>query len=270
MVRSRRRSSFLGALALLTGAAALVLTRFNPTGIETVPNLPVAIRFPTAVAIAATVLALLAFLLAASSPRTGAGLPFVALLVGATALLLALKPDLFTLIHSRLSAAKPATPALVQPASKAPIENQPEHRVKTIFDSDFPSSTPPPKSSKDRSANPDSTLTSSSAANAVQTDAAAVIRVARANLQDAREHVMQSLESTPPYRAAKEDVDAAEAKLKNARLADDPGSPELIAASQAALSARSKLEELISAAAAHDPDYQTAQRQLQAVQSQSK
>ena len=77
----------------------------------------------------------------------------------------------------------------------------------------------------------------------------------------------QSIESSPAYRAAKDDADAAEMALKNARLTYEPGSSELIAASRAALAARSKLEDLISAAAAHDAAYRDAQRQLQAAQS---
>lgn len=266
MIRSRRRMSLLGVLALLAGGVALVLTKFNPTGIETVPNLPISVRLPTAAAIAATALALLAFLLAASSARTGAGLPLVALLVGSIALLMAWKPNLWSMIRPPAPAPKPAVPTAVQPPVQAPADEQPEPRVKTIFDFDGPSSAPPPaKGSGEHPAKSEPAITSSSlAASAVRPTATAAIHAARAKLQEARDSVVRSLESTQAYRAAKADVDAAEEKLKNARVTYDPGSPELIAASQAALNARSKLEELISAAASHDPDYQNAAQQLQA------
>ena len=112
MVQSRRRTSLLGMLALIVGAAALVLAKFNPTGIETVPNLPVTLRLSTAAAIAATALGLIAFLAAASSARTGAGLPFGALLVGVFALLLAWKPNLLTMIHPSAPAPAKSTPAV--------------------------------------------------------------------------------------------------------------------------------------------------------------
>lgn len=269
MVRSRRRTSLLGMLALIVGAAALVLTKFNPTGIETVPNLPIALRLSTAAAIAATALGLIAFLAAASSPRTGAGLPFVAILVGAGALLFAWKPNLLTMIHQSAPPAKAAPAVSAQAPTQSPAVDEPEHRVKTIFDSDFPSSTPPPaKNTNIHSATPDSSSTAAPPVPAAaHIDAAAAIRAARAKLEVARDAVTQSIESSPAYRTAKDDADAAEAELKKARLTYDPGSSELIAASRAALAARSKLEELISAAAAHDAGYQDAQRQLQAAQS---
>jgi hypothetical protein len=176
------------------------------------------------------------------------------------------KPNLLTMIRSPAPAAKHASPIVIQPQAQPPAEDQPEHRVKTIFDSDYPASTPPPKSSPKDPAKLGSAAGSSSAVTAVRADAAAAIRAARAKLQESRDSVARSLESTEAFRAAKADVDAAEEKLKNARLTYDPGSPELIAASQAALNARSKLEELISAAASHDPDYQNAAHQLQAAQ----
>lgn len=269
MVRSRRRKSLLGMLALLMGAVALVLTKFNPTGIETVPNLPITLRLSTAAAIAATALALIAFLAAASSARTGAGLPFTAVLVGAAALLLAWKPNLLSMIHRpALPPAKPASVVAAKPPAQAPAADQPEHRAKTIFDSDFPSSTPSPaKNTTERPAPSALSVASSSAATGARTDAAAAIRSARAKLGEARDNVVQSIQSTPAYRAAKADVDEAEAQLKSARLTYDPGSPNLIAASRAALAARTKLEELISAAAAHDSGYQDAQQQLRAAQS---
>lgn len=267
MVRSRRRTSLLGILALLGGMTALVLTKFNPTGIENVPHLPIALRLSAGVAIAATALALIAFLAAASSPRTGAGLPLAALLVGAVALLLTWKPNLLTMIRPPVPAPKPAPTIAAQPPAPTPAQDDSVHHVKTIFDSDFPSSTPPPaKSTAERPAPSDSSVASSSSVNSARIDAAAAIRSARAKLEEARDKVVQSIEATPAYRAAQADVDAAEANLKTARQTFDPGSPDLIAASRAALDARSKLQELISAAAAHDSDYQDAQRQLQAAQ----
>lgn len=267
MVQSRRRTSLLGILALLAGAAALVLTRFNPTGIETVPNLPMPLRLSTAAAIVATALALIAFLAAASSRRTGTGLPLFAILVGGFALLLAWKPHL--LARSAASpAAKPApmiaAPPPAQPSSPA---DDGEHRGKTIFDPDFPSSTPPAKSTIVSPHIPDSPAAPAPTVPAARIDQASAIRAARANLEAAREQVLRSIETTPAYLAAKSDADAADADLKKARLTYDPGSPELVAASQAALQAHSKVQNLISAAASHDPASQNAARQLQAAQS---
>jgi hypothetical protein len=263
MVQSRRRTSLLGILALLAGAVALALTRFNPTGIETVPNLPVPLKLPAAAAIVATALALIAFLAAASSRRTGTGVPLFAILLGGAALVFAFKPHLLT----RPSAPKPTPAPAAQPSVQAssPADSGGEHRVKTIFDSDYPSSTPDVKPAASHSNVPDSSA--APAAPAARPDPAAALRAARANVEAARENVLRSIESTPAYRAAKADADAADTDLKKARLTDDPGSPELIAASQAALESHSRLQKLVSDAAAHDPASQDAERQLKAAQS---
>lgn len=266
MVQSRRRTSLLGLLALVAGAAALTLTRFNPTGIETVPNLPVALKLPAAAAVAATALALVAFLAAASSRRTGTGVPLFAILLGGTALVLAFKPHLFT----RPAAPPPAKPTpapAAQPSVQAssPADSGGEHHVKTIFDSDYPSSTPDMKPAARHSSLPDSPA--APAAPAARPDPAAALRAARANVEAARENVLRSIEFTSAYRAAKADADAADADLKMARLTYDPASPELIAASQAALEAHNRLQKLVSDAAAHDPASQDADRQLKAAQS---
>jgi hypothetical protein len=264
MVQSRRRTSLLGILALLAGAAALILTRFNPTGIETVPNLPMPLRLSTAAAIGATALALIAFLAAASSRRTGTGLPMFAILVGGFALLLAWKPHLLARSAASPSAKPVPMIAAPPPAQTSSRADNGEHPVKTIFDSDFPSSTPPVKSTVAAPNLPDSPA---APAPTVRIDQASAIRTARANLEAAREKVLRSIESTPAYLAAKSDADADDADLKKARLTYDPGSPELVAASQAALQAHSKLQTLISAAASHDPASQDAAHQLQAAQS---
>jgi hypothetical protein len=260
MVQSRRRTSLLGLLALIAGAAALVLTRFNPTGIETVPNLPVTLKLPAAAAIVATALALIAFLAAASSRRTATGVPLFAILVGGAALVLAFKPHLLTR-PSAPAALKPTPAPSVQPSVQAssPADGGGEHRVKTIFDSDYPSSTPDARPAASRSNLPDS--------SADPAPALARPDAARANVEAARENVLRSIESTPAYRAAKADADAADADLKKARATYDPGSPDLISASQAALEAHSRLQKLVSDAAAHDPAFQDADRQLKAAQS---
>lgn len=266
MVRSRRRSSWLGLLALVGGAVALVLTRYNPTGVQSIAFLQVPVRLSVAVAIAATGLALVAFVAAASSPRTGAGLPLFSLLVGACALLLALKPDLQKIRRAAAPAPTPAPAAAPTPSAQAPKEEPSESRVRTIFDPDYPSSTPPAAKRTPSRTAPTNSSVSAAPEVATRVDSAAAIRTARTKLEEARQRVIQSIESSPEYRAAKANADAAEADLKTARLTDDPGSPELIAAGRAALAAHSKLEALISQAAARDPAYQGAARQLQAAQ----
>ena len=270
MVQSRRRTSLLGMLALIVGAAALVLTKFNPTGIEIVPNLPVTLRLSTAAAIAATGLGLIAFLAAASSARTGAGLPFVALLVGTVALLLGWQPNLLTMIHHSAPAGKTCTGS-VRPRLPRNRRHRKNPSIESRRFSTLTSrhrSRSPAKNTNMHPVPPDSSnAAAASAAAAARIDGAAAIRAARAKLEAARGAVKQSIESSPVYRNAKDDDDAAETALQNARLTYDPGSSELIAASRAALAARSKLEDLISAAAAHDAAYQDAQRQLQAAQS---
>jgi hypothetical protein len=266
MVHSRRRTSLLGILGLLAGAVALALTRFNPTGIETVPNLPVTLKLSVAAAIVATALALIAFLAAASSRRTGTGVPLFAILLGGAALVLAFKPHLLTRPPAT-AAARPTPVPSAQPSvqTSPPADSDGEHRVKTIFDSDYPSSTPDVKPTAPHSNSPDSPV--APAPPVARPDPAVALRAARANVEAARENVLRSIESTPAYRAAKADADAADTDLKKARLTYDPGSPELIAASQAALEAHSRLQKLVYDAAAHDPPSQDAERQLKAAQS---
>lgn len=269
MVVSRRRTSLLGVLALLSGVAALVLTKFNPTPWQVVTVGSMTLPLGAAVALGAAAVALLAFLAAASSPRTGTGLPVVAILVCAAALALAFKPGLFARRAAPAAAAKPAGPTTA-PASEAdspaPADSPNTPHVKTIFDSDYPSSTPTPAAPHEPAVRPDAAAPAGESPGApAKSDRAEAIRAARAKLDAARAEVVRSLESSPAYRAAKSDADAADAELKQARLVNPPGSPELVAASEAAMAAHSKLQKLITDAAAKDPAFQEATRALRAV-----
>lgn len=268
MVESRRRMSLLGILALVAGAAALVLTKFNPTRFETVPNLPVKLPFALGVAIAAGALALIAFLAAASSPRTGTGIPLLAILICGGAVLLSLKPNLL----SRRTAPAPMKPApspTTEPSvtTAPPTDNPSEAHVSKLFDMNSSSSaTPSPKSNLESSDSSQSaTGASETAPKVARPDPAAALRSARAKFQAARAGVIQSLESSSAYRSATSEAEDAEAELKKARLAYEPGSPELIAASQAALQAHARVQRLISDALAKDPSAQEAAREMQAV-----
>jgi len=263
--------SLLGILALVAGATALVLTKFNPTGIETVPNLPMKLPLAAGVAIAAVALALIAFLAAASSPRTGTGIPLLAIVICGGAVLLSWKPNPLT---RRVAPApvKPAPSATTEPAvtTAPPTEDPSESHVSKLFDMNSSSSSTPSGrkqiEASESSNSPATPSTGAPAPEATRPDAATAIRSARAKFQTARAGVMQALESSPAYRAATADADDAEAELKKARLAYEPGSPELIAASQAALQAHAKVQRVISDALAQDPAAQEAAREMQAVQ----
>jgi hypothetical protein len=273
MVESQMRKSVLGSLALLAGIAALVLTRFNPTGITMITVGTVKLALPAAVALGASLLAAIAFVAAASSPRTGTGLPILALLVCGGAVLFAFHPDWLSR-SPKSNGNPPASTTLVPPITTPTppaVEDNPPTRQKTIFDSDYPSSTPPPLVKKE----PMEPAPDSPAAPAVNStpppvhfDRNAEITAARANLDSARSAVTRALESAPEYQAAKAQADAADAELKRARLAYEAGSPELISASQAALNAHGKLRKLVADATAKDPASQEAAKELQRWQSQ--
>lgn len=273
MVESRRRRSLLGVIALLAGVAALVLTRFNPTGVTTVPVGPIRLALPVAVAVGALAVALLAFVAAATSPRTGTALPIFAVLVGAGAAVVGYYPGLFTHAPSpTVAPAAPAPPAPTvenTPAETPPAEADSRPRQKTIFDMDGASSTlpPPAKNAPPRDEPPP--LPEAAPAPA-RIDHAAAIRDAKARVDAARESAVRSAEASPAYQSAKEEADAADAELKSARLKYEPGSPELIAASQAALNAHSKLQRIVSDAMARDPEANDALRALQAAQTAPK
>ena len=266
MVQSRRRRSLLGALALIAGLAALCLTKFNPTGIETVHAGPITLPFGTALAVGASALAMLAFLAAASSTRTGTGLPLLALLVCACTFLLAWKPTFFKRA-SPPPAAKPLVTAKAPAATPAVPDSGSEHRSK-LFDLDSPSvgSTQVQPEAKGPGVRA-SAAGPPHPAPAARADPAVAVRAARAKMDAAREMVAARLASSPAFQLAKEDADAAEADLRKARIVYESGSPELIAVSRAALAARDKVESLISLAALRDPAYLDAARDLKAAES---
>ena len=272
MVESKRRSSLLGALALLGGIAAAVLIKFNPTGVSSVAMGPITLSLPVTVGAASLLVALIAFLAAASSPRTGTGLPILAVLICGGASLVAYKPDLLARF-TRPAAPPPAqpAPAAVQApavATPAPQDDVPVNRPKTIFDSDYPASTPDSQTKKDTPA-PQVNVPETPAPTPAppHVDNAAAIADARSRLEAARKTVQASLASTPDYQAAKSEADAADADLKQARAKNDPGSPELITASQTAMNAHAKVQKLIADALAKDPAAQQATHDLQTAQS---
>jgi hypothetical protein len=246
----------------------------NPTGITTVPVGPMKLGLAAAVGLGALLLACIAFLAAATSPRTGTGLPMLAILVCGAAVTLAFYPGLldnFTKKPDKKPVPAATPPAAVQePAQAAKPEDEPARpHVKTIFDSDYPASTPTPTPSKQTPA-PQAEIAPAPApspAPPVRIDNNAAIHAARTKLDSARSAVVQSLEASPGYQQAKADSDAADADLKKARLANDPGSPDLIAASQAALNAHGKLQKIVNDAMAKDPVAQDASRELQGLQS---
>ncbi|HSU69198.1 MAG TPA: hypothetical protein VLJ39_20100 [Tepidisphaeraceae bacterium] len=271
MVQPRGRKSFLGLLALLAGIAALVLTRFNPTGISDLPVGSMRLSLPLVVGLAALALAVIAFLAAASSPRTGTGVPILAVLVCAAASFLAWKPGFLGHLHGTQAAPAPAPPppasVTQQPTEPAPPpeDSAAQHRPKTIFDSDYPSS---PSTPAPRPETPAPVETSAAPepvpAPAAKVDHTAAIQAARAKLDSARAAATEALQSSPAYQAAKADADAAETNLKTSRQTYDAGSPELIAASRAALNAHSKLQKMVSDAMDKDPSAQEAARELKA------
>jgi hypothetical protein len=141
--------------------------------------------------------------------------------------------------------------------------------VKSLFDMDSSSSPDPsPRKQTGASETPEPSAAGTSpvvgASPAPRADPAGALHAARTKLQAARANVIQALDSSPAYRAATADAETAEAELKKARSVYEPGSPELIAASQAALQAHAKVQKLISDAAAKDPASQEAAREVQA------
>jgi hypothetical protein len=275
MVQSGRRKSLLGILALLGGVAALVLTRINPTGISVVPVGPLKLSLPAAVGLGALLVASIAFLAAATSAKTGTGLPMLAVLICGVAVALSFYPGLFDRFTKKTEpkvVPTPAPPVVVQQPGDVskPKDESGQHHAKTIFDADYPSSTPTPPATKQETATPSynpPSLPTPAPAPPVQIDNSVAIRAAHTKLESARAAVVQSLESSPDYQTAKANADAADTALKQARVTNDPGSPELIAASQAALDAKSKLQKLIADAMAKDPAAQEASKELQGLQS---
>ena len=276
MVKSGRRKSFLGILALLAGAAALVLLKFIPTGISTVTVGPLKFALPAAVGLGALLVASIAFLAAATSPRTGTGLPIFAVLICGTAVALAYYPNLLDNLMKKADkkAVPVATPAATaqqpsepaQPKADAP---QPPH-AKTIFDVDYPSSTPTPSPKKETPAplfdNASVPSPKPVLVPPVKIDNSAAIRAAHAKVESARAAAVQSLESSPNYQAAKAASDAADANLTKVRAETDAGSPERIEASQAAMEAHGKLQKMITDAMARDPAAQDASQELKGLQ----
>ena len=274
MVETRRRTSVLGLLALLAGIVGFGLTRFDASTFPRVTLGSLNLGLAVAICLGALVVAIVAFLAAASSPRTGTGLPMIAVLVCGAAVVLAYYPRLISL-HAKM-AVPPPPPAAVSPTPDATTttppaaENPDTPRQKTIFDTDYPSSKVdvPPKPAA--VAAPDVPEAAPSAPKPPAVDPAANIRAAKARLDAAREAAVRSLDSNPGYQAAKAESDQADADLRAARLKYEPGSPELITASQAALRAHGKLQQFVTNAMATNPTSMQAQQELHAAQSTTK
>jgi hypothetical protein len=272
MVESRKRKSLLGALALLGGIASLLITHFHLAGARTVTIHSVMLPLGMALAVGAAAVALVALAGAAASPRTGTGLPIAAVVVCAAAVVLAFKPNLWS-SRGATSTAQPTTPkAANAPASSPPGARQTNSnvppRVKTIFDSDFPSSTPPPAPRFD-SPNSGATGAPSHASRSehpAPVSPAAAMQAARDKLDAARANVMRTLETSDEYRQAKSDADAADSDLKTARQMYETGSYKLLAADKAAIAAHKKVQKLVDDATSRDPACQDAERQLRSAQ----
>ena len=264
MLESRRRTSVLGIIAILTGVAAAVLSRFHLIDLPTVEIGPVHAAAPLVIGVAGLLVGFVSFIAAAASPRTRTGAPIMAMVICAAAVGFIVYSSGGNPLASPAAPKLPVTlpPQIAAPSSPAtqPTAPQPA-RPRTIFDPDFPSSAPPPDSSTESAPPPHVSPPPSST-----TDAQASIREARSRLQSARDAVIGRLQSTDAYRTAKADADAAEADLKKARINYAAGSPELIAASQRAMDAKGKVQKLIDDAMAHDPDATAARRDLQSLQ----
>jgi hypothetical protein len=269
MIQSRRRTSILGVIALLAGIAAILMGKLDVQGLPMVNMGPVHLKLVQAIAAGALLVGVIAFLAAASSPRTNAMTPMLATTVCIVAVALAFYPHLFHRTPTLIIKPAPANPPPVTSPpvqASAPGNNQKPH-IKTIFDPDYPSSKVPATDSKPPAKWSPPPLPAEVTPPPVHRDVIAEIREARAKQQAARAAVIHSLESTRIYQAARADADAAEADLKQARATYPPASPELVAASQTALQARSRLEHIIAAALANDPSAQAADRELKAASS---
>lgn len=261
MVETRARRSWLGLLALMGGLAALALTRFNPTGVQAVAVGPVHVPLTIAVGAGSAFIALIALLAAATSPRTGTALPIIAVLVCAAALCIILKPTIRSSSQTRRSAPPaPASSAPSMPSSPRAAAPAPEPHVRTIFDPDYPSAAPAEAPSHSTSPTKESPASASPAES---------LAAARRKRDAARAAVLRQVESTAAYRAAKADADAADEALKQARATFDPGNSQLIAASEAAMEAHKKVQQVITAAAERDPAFQEAERELKSAQQQA-
>jgi hypothetical protein len=275
MVETRRRTSFLGFLALVAGIVGLALTRFDASSFSRVTMGSVSLGLAVAVSLGALAVAVIAFIIAASSPRTGTGLPMAAVLVCGAAVALAYYPSLMSL-HAKTAAPPPPPPGAVSPTPDAPVtpsptaDNPDTARQKTIFDTDYPSSKVDAPQKPAAVAAPDVAEPTPSAPKPAPVDPAANIRAAKTRLDAAREAAVRSLDSNPGYQAAKAESDQADADLRAARLKYEPGSPELITASQAALRAHGKLQQFVTNAMATDPVSVQAQQELHAAQSTTK
>ena len=263
MIETRTRSSILGSLALLAGAAGIVLKLLKVGGLAAVTVGPVHLTLPAIIACGALLLALIALLAAASSRRTSTAIPLMAILVAATAVVWSIYGGGISGGLFSHGAPKPAvSPQTAEPPSQtvsqqASPATEPSDHARSIFDDGIRDS--------------ERSVASGSAPGAADSPATepapqrtAMVNAARAKLDAARASVMRSLESSASYRAAKAEDDAAQAELKRARREYAPGSPELVGASQAALEAHNKVQSLISDAMAADPAVAEAQHELQA------
>jgi hypothetical protein len=266
-------------LALLGGAAALILTQFNPTGVSTVHLGPIVTDLPGAVAIGSLALASIAFLAAATSPKTKTGIPIVAVLVCGSAALLNYYPSIARIrLHSPPPApAATSTPDVPLQPTAPEVQSSAEKstpRAKTIFDQEYDPSTANSRSKSAPVQQADvhapalaSPHVSSPPPVLPHIDHAVAIRQAQAKLEQARSSVIQSLASSPQYQAAKSASDQADQELHQARQTYAPGSSELIAASKAAIDAHTAVQKIITDAGGHDPAFQEATRDLEAAKS---
>jgi hypothetical protein len=255
-VESRKRNSILGSIALLLAPAALALNYFDFSGLPNVNVGPFEMKFTMAATIAIATLAVLSFLLASQSRRTGTEIPFAAILVSAAALAAG---------YFHRAVPKTLPPPAPTTSTPAAINSAPARRSAA-------NTRPKPPSL------PNAANVGSQARSLANTSSDAVLRQrnlvelrdARAKFDAARAAVIKSLESDPAYIAAKSESDSTLEELKKARAAYPPGNPTLAAASQTALAAHDKLQSLIDSASEKDPTARQAKDRLETAQSAMK
>jgi hypothetical protein len=255
-VESRKRNSILGSIALLLGPAALALNYFDFPGLPSVNVGPFEMKFTMAATLAIATLAVLSFLLASQSRRTGTEIPFAAILVSAAALAAG---------YFHRATPKPLPPPAPSISKPAPPISTPARRSAAKTRPKSPSL-------------PDAANLGARAKSLANTSSDAVLRQrnlvelrdARAKFDAARAALIKSLESDPAYIAAKSESDSTLDGLKKARAAYPPGNPTLAAASQTALAAHDKLQTLIDSALEKDPTAHQAKDRLDAALSAMK
>ncbi|HET6251194.1 MAG TPA: hypothetical protein VFE47_26160 [Tepidisphaeraceae bacterium] len=257
------RLNFLGVLALLIGIAAFVATKMPLAGYGPIP-----------IALLGVGAGVLAFLLSLVL-RWGSGVPVLAILLSLGALGLAeykagAMDQWIAKVHP--APAKPQLRATPAPApAPAPSQNDSPH-VHSIFDTDggTPSAPSPSRTAPPATVTPPAPIPAAVApapvVPSIPQPVVPTVAEARDKLDAAKAAVEQSLSNDPTYVQAKGDVTAADAKRKAALAANEPGSAEVLEASNQWLAAQTALRKVVDAAAAKDANVQVAQRQMSAAE----